>query len=326
MNNILKNHLCKLPSGSIIVGKWHKHSYKIIKLLGKGANGVVYLAESSKELVAIKLSDNSTAIISEVNVLKRFSKVQGVALGPSLLDVDDWFDPYSKKLFSFYVMEYIKGEDFLSFIQKRGKEWIVILLLQLLSDLDKLHQEGWIFGDLKPENLLVVGPAPKIRLLDVGGTTLQGRAIKEFTEFYDRGYWGMGSRKAEPSYDLFSVAMIMINACYPKRFEKKGNGREQLMKMIHTDETLRKYEKVLMRAIDGKYQHASEMRQELAAVTIEQSSRTQLQKRSVVNKKGQTFKQTRYKKRKRSTGIMETLLIVVFLVFAYVLYLYGELL
>ena len=27
---------------------------------------------------------------SEVNVLKSFSKAQGVTLGPSLLDVDDW--------------------------------------------------------------------------------------------------------------------------------------------------------------------------------------------------------------------------------------------
>jgi serine/threonine protein kinase, bacterial len=324
MNNTLKNHLCKLPSGYIIVGKWHKHSYKMIKPLGKGANGVVYLAESSKGLVAVKLSDNSTAITSEVNVLKHFSKVQGVALGPSLLDVDDWFDPYSKKVVCFYVMEYIKGEDFLSFIQKRGKEWIVILILQLLSDLEKLHQEGWVFGDLKPENLLVVGQAPKIRLLDVGGTTLRGRAIKEFTEFYDRGYWGMGSRKAEPSYDLFSVAMIMINACYLKRFEKKENGREQLMKMIGADETLRKYRKVLVRAIDGKYEHAREMHQELMAAVIDESSSTKTKSRSNQSRKRSV--QKRYQKRKKRSGVLETALIVMFLLFMYVMYLYGELL
>ena len=36
------------------------------------------------------MSDNGTSITSEVNVLKSFAKVQGSALGPSLLDVDDW--------------------------------------------------------------------------------------------------------------------------------------------------------------------------------------------------------------------------------------------
>ena len=67
--------------------------------------------------------------------------------------------------------------------------------MQLLNDLDKLHQNGWVFGDLKPENLIVTGPPPKIRCIDVGGTTIKGRAIKEFTEFYDRGYWGLGQEK-----------------------------------------------------------------------------------------------------------------------------------
>ena len=57
---------------------------------------------------------------------------------------------------------------------------------------------------------------------------MKGRAIKEFTEFYDRGYWGLGSRKADPAYDLFAVAMIMINAVYPKRFNKTEGGIVQL--------------------------------------------------------------------------------------------------
>ena len=35
--------------------------------------------------VALKMSDNGMSITSEVNVLKSFAKVQGSALGPSLL-------------------------------------------------------------------------------------------------------------------------------------------------------------------------------------------------------------------------------------------------
>ncbi|MBA2876720.1 serine/threonine-protein kinase [Anoxybacillus caldiproteolyticus] len=320
MNHTLKNHLCNLRAGTVITGKWHKHGYKIIKRLGKGANGVVYLAESTKELVALKLSDNSTAITSEVNVLRRFSKVQGVALGPSLLDVDDWRDPYTNQVIPFYVMEYIKGDEFFTFIRKRGKEWIVILVLQLLSALEKLHKEGWVFGDLKPENLLVAGPAPTIRLLDVGGTTLQGRAIKEFTEFYDRGYWGIGSRKAEPSYDLFAVAMIMIHACYPTRFEKKGDGRRQLMSMIQADATLRKYQSVLIKAINGEYKQVAEMKRDLIAAIHHDS----YMPRQKTNERTRTA--GRHKKRKKRSGLVETTMIVMALLFIYVLYIYGKVL
>ena len=113
-------------------------------------------------------------------------------------------------------------------MSKKGKTWLPILILQLLSDLENLHNQGWVFGDLKPDNLIISGPPVKIRCIDVGGTTMIGRAIKEYTEFFDRGYWGEGSRKAEVTYDLFAVAMIMINAYYPGRFTKQKGGIEQL--------------------------------------------------------------------------------------------------
>jgi serine/threonine protein kinase, bacterial len=320
MNHTLKN-LCSLPLGTVVTGKWHRHSYKLVKQLGNGANGVVYLAESAKGLVALKLSDNSAAITSEVNVLRRFSKVQGVALGPSLLDVDDWVNPFMNKTIPFYVMEYIKGENFFTFIHKHGKEWAVVLLLQLLSALDHLHQEGWVFGDLKPENLLVAGPPPAVRLLDVGGTTLQGRAVKEFTEFYDRGYWGVGSRKADPSYDLFAVAMIMIQACYPIKFERKGDGRRQLISIIQADATLRTYQMVLMKAIDGKYKRASEMKQDFLTVLHHSHSNQHTSQGAM-----QKTRRSKKRKQRKTKGVLETLLIVAVLLCAYALYVYHEVL
>ena len=38
-------------------------------------------------------------------------------------------------------------------------------VLQFLNDLDNLHENGWVFGDLKPENLIVTGPPPKFAVL-----------------------------------------------------------------------------------------------------------------------------------------------------------------
>ncbi len=133
--------------------------------------------------------------------------------------MDDW--EINKESLPFYVMEYVKGKELLAFMSTKDFSWSGVLILQLLNDLHQMHEAGWIFGDLKPENLIVTDPPYKIRCIDVGGTTMRGRALKEYTKFFDRGYWGFGTRKAEPSYDLFAVAMIMINICYPKRFPKK---------------------------------------------------------------------------------------------------------
>ncbi|MBO1515139.1 protein kinase domain-containing protein [Metabacillus bambusae] len=343
--NTTMNQVCNLSSGTIVNGKWNGENYTVIRLLGKGATGNVYLADSKKGKVALKLSENSMAITSEVNVLKRFSKVQGTSLGPSLLDVDDW-KVDSQKILPFYVMEYVQGNNFLEFIQERGIVWADVLILQLLSNLEKLHQQGWVFGDLKPENLLISGPPPKIRCIDVGGTTQQGRSIKEFTEFFDRGYWGLGTRKAEPSYDLFSVAMVLINASFPKRFTKKVDvdGKTQLFERIEQHPYLLKHKQVLQKALLGKYTSALEMKTDfvhlLSVETNKAKPRTQTYKtqmatankaksqspKSANSQANQTRKQAKKtKRRKKTSGILETIIIILGVFIIYSLYAYHYL-
>ncbi|TXC85019.1 protein kinase family protein [Metabacillus litoralis] len=340
----MMNQACNFSPGSRIIGKWNGKAYIIIRLLGQGATGNVYLADSGGREVAVKLSENSMAITSEVNVLKHFSKVQGTSLGPSLLDVDDWKSG-SQKMISFYVMEYIQGKTLLDFINERGIEWTDVLVLQLLSNLEKLHQQGWIFGDLKPDNLIISGPPPKIRCIDVGGTTQQGRAIKEFTEFFDRGYWGLGSRRAEPTYDLFSVAMIIINAAYPKRFSRKsdGEGENQLLAVIQQHPFLLKHREVLRKAILGNYNSASEMKNDFIDLLSEktkqpatnqqtyktkvpkqtQANRTQHKQQRASTSRNQVKKK---KKLKKTSGFVETLIILISVFLIYSLYVYHILL
>ena len=335
MNHTLKNQ-CKVSPGTIITGKWHAREYRIIKELGFGANGVVYLAKHKDTQVALKMSDNGMSITSEVNVLKSFAKVQGHSLGPCLLDVDDW--QWNNSKISFYVMEYIQGPDFLSFLQTKGPSWTSVLFLQLLNDLEQLHQNGWVFGDLKPENLIVTGPPPKIRCIDVGGTTIKGRAIKEFTEFYDRGYWGLGSRKAEPSYDLFAVAMIMINTAYPNRFTKSTGGLPQLKDAIRQKQELIKFEPVILKALQGQYSQAKQMREDLLDLMVEKNNsaapskpRVNKQKTAQGNQAGVKNTQSvplsrqSYRRKKKKSGLMEFLFIAIVLGVLYAWYTFNNL-
>lgn len=326
MNNTLKNQYNFRP-GTVIHGKWNKNYYTLIRELGYGANGMVYLAEDRQGYVALKMSDNSMSITSEVNVLKSFSKVQGSTLGPSLLEIDDW-ETQNKRI-PFYVMEYIHGPDLLTFVQKKGHGWSTVLILQLLSDLDRLHQEGWVFGDLKPENLIVTGPPTRIRCIDVGGTTMIGRAIKEYTEFFDRGYWGAGSRKAEPSYDLFATAMVMINLAYPKRFTKQGEGLGQLKKAIQAKPELEENHDILWRAITGKYHSALEMRKDLLKILSNDKGNAQSTSsvKVVSAKPKKTGSASRVKRRRhhKIAGLLETMMIILVISFLYILYVYGHL-
>ncbi|NBJ71262.1 MULTISPECIES: protein kinase [Clostridia] len=246
-------------------GKWHGKTYLIQKKLGAGAIGVVYLCEYNGKQAALKISDKRSSMTVEVNVLKSLGKVQGNRLGPYLLDVDDWISPQGSR-YSFYVMEYLKGEPLITYIQRRGEAWIGVFMLQLLDALQELHQNGWVFGDLKVENLLVVSSPPKVRWVDVGGTTQIGRAIKEYTEFYDRGYWGLGSRKAEPSYDLFAFAMVFLQIYYPNKFVKEASPQKQLFRKIDGVKALSPYRAILKKAIISNYDTSEQMKKELLQV------------------------------------------------------------
>lgn len=336
MNHSLKSR-CKVSPGTIITGKWHSNKYTVLKELGFGANGIVYLAKFKNTQVALKMSDNGMSITSEVNVLRSFAKVQGSTLGPSLLDVDDWKS--NRGQISFYAMEYIQGPDLLTFIQSKGKSWTTVLFLQLLNDLNKLHENGWVFGDLKPENLIVTGPTPKIRCIDVGGTTLQGRAIKEFTEFYDRGYWGLGSRKADPAYDLFAVAMIMINTAYPKRFNKTTGGIAQLREAIRKQKDLLLLEKVIVKALHGQYSNALQMRTELLSLVMDNKNSQPGNKQPVTNSTTSTHQKQKvsqavsqpksrqtYRRKKKKSRWFETICITTFITLLYLLYIFQKLL
>lgn len=263
MNQMPKSHGIELRPGTHIKGKWHNQHYLIKRKLGSGTVGTVYLCESNGKYAALKISHQNASITVEVNVLKALKKVQGNRLGPYLLHVDDW-EPTKSTTYSFYVMEYLHGEDITSFIKENGEEWIGVFILQLLEDLERLHRLNWVFGDLKTDNLLVTLSPPKIRFIDVGGTTQIGRAIKEYTEFYDRGYWGLGTRRAEPSYDLFALVMVFLTVFYPNRFPKPpSNPQQTLFRKINDVDSLKPYQSSFKKAILGKYQSSAEMKQDI---------------------------------------------------------------
>ncbi|WP_096441117.1 protein kinase domain-containing protein [Alteribacter populi] len=337
--SISKKQGCKLHSGQKVVGRWQGNRYQIIKELGWGATGTVYLTRMNNNLAALKVGRDAMSITSEVNVLRHFSKVQGNHLGPSLFDVDDLVT--SAGTFPFYVMEYLEGEEVIPFLKNRGQEWIGILVVQLLSDLDRLHQEGWVFGDLKPENLLVTGPPVRIRWFDVGGTTRMGRAVKEYTEFFDRGYWGLGGRKAEAPYDLFSVSMLMINSAYPSRFDRnEKENLSYLMSRVSAKPALKHYEQIIKNGLLGRYNEAWEMRKALVDLIGQTSFRKPAKSQQLVREKKagplkgeipskqpqnrKAYKRKKRVEKKRSSGLVETFLVASFLLLAYVLYLFVQ--
>jgi len=205
-----------LRTGQTVAGLWHKRCYLVESQVGSGAVGEVYRVQGPDgKTYALKISLQSSEIALEHRTLQRIQGVaRGVNLGPLVYDVDDVATPHGKAFF--YVMEWVRGRDLPSFLQLRGRHWTPVLLLQLCNCLELLHAEGRCFGDLKVENCLVDESEGRLRLVDFGGVTPFGRGVKEYTEWYDRAWWGQGTRAADPGYDLFALTMLTVQLIAPE--------------------------------------------------------------------------------------------------------------
>ncbi len=203
-----------LTPGRIIQGKWHGRAYRIVRQIGSGANGVVHLAYRGEEQVAIKVGTDATALAVEYDRLQMLQdSSQGRILAPALFELDDLI--VGNELRPVLVMEFVDGRAVDEFIKLHGREWVPLVILRILNLLIILHERGFAFCDLKPSNILLDERTAQPRLVDFGGVTKISNAVKEFTELYDRAWWGRGSRKADIRYDLFACAMLGLELLAP---------------------------------------------------------------------------------------------------------------
>ncbi|MET3683747.1 serine/threonine-protein kinase [Alkalibacillus flavidus] len=255
----------RLAKGITVTGLWHKRRYQVERLLGEGARGSTYLVKASNKRLAMKVSRDPTVISAEANILKKLQQAQGVSLGPSLVDVDDGY--MNREKHSFYVMEYVQGKPMTSLVSRMQVMDYGKLMSQLLADLHVLHKRGYVFGDLKLDNMIFDSAWKRIRLVDVGGVTPIGRGIREYTSVYDRGYWRMGSRKADVAYDLFALGVCFAKVDSSLTMQRQGDHRS-LPRLIARSKRLKPFHSVIHKAVSGQYRDALAMKRDIDRVVL----------------------------------------------------------
>ena len=167
-------------------------SYRVVRLLGEGGMGMVYLAEQEEPIARqvavkiIKLGMDTRAVLARFQ-----SEQQALALmeHPHIAQVyeaglSDNGRPY-------FVMEYVPGIPITEYCDRnhlRTRRRLE-LFLQVVSGMQHAHQKGVVHRDLKPSNILVMerdGEAvPKI--IDFGLAKATEKAHVEETVFTEAG-------------------------------------------------------------------------------------------------------------------------------------------
>ncbi len=251
----------RLKPGTLLKGKWNGRVYRLERPLGAGANGQVYLASRGRLLCAVKLGLDAADLQGEANVLASLDRRER-RRPPFLLDVDD--ARVNGRDIPFYVMQYVPGLPLRQFVRRRGPRAVGAVGFRLLERLAELHEAGWVFGDLKSDNVLVSGDG-RVTLVDYGGMSRIGRSVRQFTEIYDRGYWHAGSRTADPAYDWFSAAVLWIHALDGERLMRltrallpQNRHPGELLRLVRTHPQLRMLEGWIRPALEGKFRDTRE--------------------------------------------------------------------
>ena len=188
------------------IGMMLNDRYRIIKKLGAGGMGAVYLAEHVmiERRVAIKILSQDFA--SKPDLVQRFIQEARAAarIGhENIVEVHDFGETASGSVF--FTMEFLEGHDLAHAIQQSGPlpaQRIRHIVGQLCRALSAAHAKGIVHRDLKPENIYLVekeGKTDFVKILDFG--------IAKMTTM-ESGGGGQGNRLTQSGM-IFGTAEYM---------------------------------------------------------------------------------------------------------------------
>ena len=143
--------------------------YRILRRLGEGAMGIVYLAHDDRLGRDIAIKQLSPTLIGNEDLMARFrqeAKALARLIHPNIVQAYDFIEDEHQAWIS---MEYIEGQGLDSMLTDQPMELDSALELaaQIARAMAYAHQRGVVHRDLKPANILVT-PAGSVKIMDFG--------------------------------------------------------------------------------------------------------------------------------------------------------------
>jgi len=224
--------------------------YEIVRLLGQGGQGSVYLAEQAspvRRLVALKVvrGDADTGL-----VLRRFDSERQALARMQHEAVARIFDAgASEDGRPYFAMEYVEGAPITTACDARCAPLTARLELFMLvcAGVAHAHRKGIIHRDLKPSNVLLTGdpPAPKVidfglakavQPADEGSLLTASGAIVGTLDYMSPEQAGMPDSDVDTRTDVYALGVLLYELLVGRvPFKTSGNLLE-LQRRILTEE------------------------------------------------------------------------------------------
>ncbi|HEU4872268.1 MAG TPA: serine/threonine-protein kinase, partial [Pyrinomonadaceae bacterium] len=145
-------------------------SYLILKKLGAGGMGEVYLAKDSRldRTVALKvLSPDVSADKRRMQRFRQEAKVASSLNQPNILTIYEFGEI---KDLTFLATEFVDGQTLRAYLHDKRLKLTEILdiAIQVLAALDAAHEASIVHRDIKPENVMIRRRDHVVKVLDFG--------------------------------------------------------------------------------------------------------------------------------------------------------------
>ncbi len=224
----------------------HIGKFEIVRLLGQGAMGEVYLGRDpgiGREVAIKTIRPALIGLDAGGDVRDRFAreaKAAGLLHHPNVVTV---FEFGTDGDLLYLVMEFVPGDD-LSTLMARDElnpSELLEILAQVCEGLAQAHKHGIIHRDIKPTNVMVQREDGDLRakVMDFGVAKLSGGDMTQTGQVVGTlAYMApeyLRTGRAEPASDLFSVGVMLHEGLCGERPFSGGTTGAMVYTIIHDE-------------------------------------------------------------------------------------------
>lgn len=196
--------------------------YKLLKKIGEGGMGSVYLAEDTvgHRQVAVKVLPKKYS--GNLEFLSRFGREAKSMAQLSHENIVTAFAVGEDLGYHYYVMEYCQGESLDALLKRElhiGVEYALKLILPVARGLQHAHQHGIVHRDIKPANIMIQSDG-KVKILDLGLSKNVSEAEQSFntqtgvilgTPHYISPEQAKGEKQIDGRSDIYSLGATLYH-------------------------------------------------------------------------------------------------------------------